>query len=232
MFEMYRTKFILTLTLSLFVAQKLNAQNCARPPSCMELGYTQTTTQCAGKEMLKCPFDQTAVYCGAIYDCASNGYTETTDKCEKDYVTCPYDKNKVRCLSSCATGSGSNLSNCSASNHYYDEKTATCVAKRPSGNFGCYVGKGKVAFANRIGSFEGGADSVVNCFKKDMWLASLDEAIPFVDCMGYPSFDSYFVLESLSSAKCYGVNSMRHTIEEKDCSTLSSYYVCLKDLKL
>lgn len=37
---------------------------CAIPPSCADLGFTQTETQCAGKQKLKCPLNQSKVYCG------------------------------------------------------------------------------------------------------------------------------------------------------------------------
>lgn len=39
------------------------AQTCIKTPSCADLGYTKTTTACAGKTILKCPLDTTKVYC-------------------------------------------------------------------------------------------------------------------------------------------------------------------------
>ncbi|MBS4774192.1 MAG: hypothetical protein KHX55_07990 [Proteobacteria bacterium] len=36
---------------------------CATPPTCAELGYTDTAANCEGKMMLKCPFDLTKVNC-------------------------------------------------------------------------------------------------------------------------------------------------------------------------
>ncbi len=39
------------------------AQTCVPPPTCDELGFIKTATDCAGKTILKCPFDQGQVYC-------------------------------------------------------------------------------------------------------------------------------------------------------------------------
>ena len=39
------------------------AQTCIKTPSCADLGYTKTTTACAGKTILKCPLDNSQVYC-------------------------------------------------------------------------------------------------------------------------------------------------------------------------
>ena len=40
------------------------AINCAVPPTCDELGYAYTADWCEDQAMLKCPFDQTKVFCG------------------------------------------------------------------------------------------------------------------------------------------------------------------------
>lgn len=39
------------------------AQTCIKTPSCADLGYTKTTADCTGKTILKCPLDNTQVYC-------------------------------------------------------------------------------------------------------------------------------------------------------------------------
>ena len=39
------------------------AQTCIKTPSCADLGYTKSTTDCSGKTILKCPLDTTKVYC-------------------------------------------------------------------------------------------------------------------------------------------------------------------------
>ena len=55
------------LLLSLAMAVSLPAYaalDCATPPTCDELGYTMSSDDCAGQFMLKCPFDNTLVFCG------------------------------------------------------------------------------------------------------------------------------------------------------------------------
>ena len=39
------------------------AQTCIKTPSCADLGYTKTEADCSGKTILKCPLDNTQVYC-------------------------------------------------------------------------------------------------------------------------------------------------------------------------
>ena len=39
------------------------AVNCQTLPSCDELGYGWTAEECAGQKILKCPFDENALYC-------------------------------------------------------------------------------------------------------------------------------------------------------------------------
>ena len=39
------------------------ALDCGPVPSCEELGFTNTADECGDSGMLKCPFDETAVFC-------------------------------------------------------------------------------------------------------------------------------------------------------------------------
>ena len=39
------------------------AQTCIKTPSCADLGYTKTEADCSGKTILKCPLDNSQVYC-------------------------------------------------------------------------------------------------------------------------------------------------------------------------
>lgn len=56
-------KLALTLSAALLSATAVQAQNCAVPPSCEELGYTQTANDCIGMQTLKCPLDMTKMSC-------------------------------------------------------------------------------------------------------------------------------------------------------------------------
>ena len=51
----------------------LAAFDCVPPPSCADLGYTMTTSQCSGKVTLKCPFDLNAVWCTSTTSSGSGG---------------------------------------------------------------------------------------------------------------------------------------------------------------
>lgn len=53
----------------LLTATAATAQTCIKTPSCADLGYTKTAADCSGKTILKCPLDNTQVYCP--------GYEET-----------------------------------------------------------------------------------------------------------------------------------------------------------
>ena len=56
-------KIILTLLMTILSTPAANAQNCVNSSRCDELGYTKTTTDCAGLDTLKCPFDENKVFC-------------------------------------------------------------------------------------------------------------------------------------------------------------------------
>lgn len=47
----------------LLTAAPVWAQTCIKTPSCADLGYTKTAADCSGKTILKCPLDNTQVYC-------------------------------------------------------------------------------------------------------------------------------------------------------------------------
>ena len=59
------------------------AQQCVQAPSCAELGYTDSISDCANGSALYCPFDKTKVFCREIkelepLDCGSYGFSENT----------------------------------------------------------------------------------------------------------------------------------------------------------
>ena len=60
-----RKELISTLSIlgSLAASGAAAAQTCATPPSCETLGFTKSETDCEGLEALKCPFDQSKLYC-------------------------------------------------------------------------------------------------------------------------------------------------------------------------
>ena len=57
---------LFALAFSLGASLPAAAQTCVPPPSCDTLGFTKTAADCAGKTILKCPFDTTKVYCPGV----------------------------------------------------------------------------------------------------------------------------------------------------------------------
>ncbi len=56
-------QLITILTLSLLFSNLTMAQSCKVPPSCADLGYTMSQQDCSGKDYIKCPFDNSKIYC-------------------------------------------------------------------------------------------------------------------------------------------------------------------------
>ena len=55
--------FYTTIGACLLTPAHVSSQTCTQAPTCSELGYTKTASECTNKTMLKCPFDQTKIYC-------------------------------------------------------------------------------------------------------------------------------------------------------------------------
>ncbi len=122
--------FMLTTTFLLAmppVITETAAQTCAVPPTCNELGYTQKESDCSGLNMLKCPFDKSAVFCGGE-NCS---YTKTSlpsgcsvaDSCSKDGKTYYADSCSI-----CYTGySLTSSRTCSQTCTYEGTSTSGCA---------------------------------------------------------------------------------------------------------
>ena len=54
---------ILSPLVILMASTSLAQDSCITHPSCADLGYTKSASQCSGKTTLKCPFDLTKVSC-------------------------------------------------------------------------------------------------------------------------------------------------------------------------
>ena len=69
----------------LLSVQSAAAQVCTVPPTCDALGYTKSAAECGSNPMLKCPLDQSKVFCHSTttpsneyaYSCGSGGYIRT-----------------------------------------------------------------------------------------------------------------------------------------------------------
>ena len=90
-------KKYLLLSLAMAVALPAYAAlDCATPPTCAELGYIQSEADCAGQFMLKCPFDNTKVFCGGE-DCEAQGYIHESCGTYMNSEACPYDSSLFKC---------------------------------------------------------------------------------------------------------------------------------------
>ena len=67
------------------LANAVQAQ-CVTPPTCSELGYTKTASECSGHTFLKCPFDMSVGYCDLGTSSSNSGNT-TTVTCPTGYLT-------------------------------------------------------------------------------------------------------------------------------------------------
>ena len=97
-------KKYLLLSLAMAVALPAYAAlDCAEPPTCDDLGYTQSASDCAGQFILKCPFDETAVFCGGdtpAGKCMKEDYTLNDGaNCGTYYKkeTCSHDNSYYKC---------------------------------------------------------------------------------------------------------------------------------------
>ena len=71
------------------------AINCQTLPSCEELGYAYDASWCVGQKMLKCPFDQNAIYCTNPYkeiECQIGSVLYEDKKC---YTSAPRGKSPI-----------------------------------------------------------------------------------------------------------------------------------------
>ena len=80
--EVYKLKYkgdkvmkkYLLLGTSLIVASSAYAEfDCTKIPTCADLGFTMSATDCAGKNMLKCPFETDKVFCESESSGGSTG---------------------------------------------------------------------------------------------------------------------------------------------------------------
>lgn len=62
-----KTKMNISLSILAFslASSNVSAQTCAEQPTCEDLGYFYTTSECTQQAVLKCPFDDSLVYCSA-----------------------------------------------------------------------------------------------------------------------------------------------------------------------
>ena len=73
------------LMMTFSFATKTNAETCTQVPTCAELGFTETN--CGSKKALKCPFDQTKLFCVNTTPCMVGDIYYSDNNCRADYDT-------------------------------------------------------------------------------------------------------------------------------------------------
>ena len=107
---------------------------CEMPPSCESLGYTKTADDCANKVTLKCPLDESKLYCADARQngVCSDGYSEIEKiipYCTGDNARLVYDTKNPNCAKCQKCGAGSHLtqvSGCCPNNLTYNESQDGC----------------------------------------------------------------------------------------------------------
>ncbi|MBE6453246.1 MAG: hypothetical protein E7012_07160 [Alphaproteobacteria bacterium] len=99
-------KYVISVSILLLSASSSLAQDsCMVRPSCADMGYTKSATDCEGKKAIACPFDLSAYYCPEV--------GESCDFSEYPLPECPTNGNctKLECggatlykLDSCQSG--------------------------------------------------------------------------------------------------------------------------------
>ena len=74
-------KYTITSIMILLSSSSLAQDSCMVRPSCADMGYTKSATDCEGKKAISCPFDTTAYYCPEV--------GESCDFSEYPLTECP-----------------------------------------------------------------------------------------------------------------------------------------------
>lgn len=96
---------LFALAFSLVGADEAWGQTCVTPPSCDALGFTKTAADCAGKTILKCPFDTSKVYCPG----AEEQEVTKTYNLGDTYYSNGVPVGKVISVSNCQNGGGGSM---------------------------------------------------------------------------------------------------------------------------
>ena len=98
-------KLILSCSLLALTMPAYAALDCDVLPTCEELGYAYPEENCEGQPTLKCPFDDTMLYCpepqaSPAEKCIAEGYFKDILECVRGLIpkTCPYDADYIMCV--------------------------------------------------------------------------------------------------------------------------------------
>jgi len=113
------------------------AQTCTAAPSCEEMGYTKSETDCTGKISLRCPFDLSAYLCGAVGSCDFSDYplTECPTGGNCSNITC--DGTTKHKLNSCNSGYTMSGNTCTVNCDFSDYPLDTCPTGSKCSSYKC-----------------------------------------------------------------------------------------------
>ena len=92
------------LMMTFSFAMNANAETCTQVPTCAELGYTETS--CSNANALKCPFDQTKLFCGGSSDAGSSGSVCPVGSIYYSDNTCSDEYNSSKTVVGVVVGEG------------------------------------------------------------------------------------------------------------------------------
>jgi len=127
-----------TIIAGLAYTSSAMAQTCTAAPSCEEMGYTQSASDCANKKSIRCPFDTTAYFCAEIGSCDFSDYplTECPTGGNCSNITC--DGTTKHKLNSCNSGYeiNSDSTTCTACN-FTSYPLSSCDANGSCSSYTC-----------------------------------------------------------------------------------------------
>ncbi len=215
-------KFLLSASIAIIALFTHNsyAQTCSPAPSCDDLGYTESVSDCYGGQYTACPFDTSYVKCIHAWSCEDLGYKHSVTSCRTGkYVRCPSDVNKVFCIetkSSCSPAEGKILfTDGSCSEYYNPEKKAVGVYVTLNGRMKLvYAYQADLAWSNEqtdtgisnYSSSQIGDDGFYKAFE-DIGGAYNQEYIEDIgDMSNYPAFEYCYQMSSTvgqAGIECY-----------------------------
>jgi len=105
------------MSMILLSSSSLAQDSCMVRPSCADMGYTKSASDCVGKKAISCPFDTTAYYCPEV--------SENCDFSEYPLTECPTGGNCT--IFECGGTTQFKLDSCQ-SNYEINSDSTTCVA--------------------------------------------------------------------------------------------------------
>lgn len=82
-------KYLLLGLMAILLANPASSQDCPTvEPTCDEMGYVNTLEECDGKQIVRCPFDTTKLFCGGASGSCPDGKIEVNELCYPNYDSC------------------------------------------------------------------------------------------------------------------------------------------------